>query len=159
MTSLFSHHTVSFLPFHNQLTLELLKPGGLCQPLFCTAQAPRGPLAPIRGVSWWGHWPGVGVGSQVQSMPYNVNTVNKISFCVAVCYFSKIRNVSYMESEKNVYLFKFKVGTTFIFHLREPIVGIELQCYMCVCVCVCVCVCFQLHMTLCDFFKQEYLLE
>ena len=59
MTSLFVHHTASFLPLHNQLTLELLKPGGLCQPLFCPAWALRGPLAPIRvgatGRGWgWG---------------------------------------------------------------------------------------------------------
>ena len=53
---------------------------------------------------------------------------------------------------KNVYLFKFRVETIFIFHLQEPIVRIELWYYVCVCVCVCV----QLHMTLCDFSRQEY---
>lgn len=38
-------------PLHNQLTLELLKPGGLCQHLFCPVRALRGLLAPIRVLS------------------------------------------------------------------------------------------------------------
>ena len=62
--------------------------------------------------------------------------------------FQKIRNVYGIR--KNVYLFKIRVGTIFIFHLQEPIVRIELWCYVYVCVCVCS-VAYD-----CDFSRQEY---
>lgn len=70
LTSLFSHHTANFLPLHNQLTLELLKPGGLCQPLFCLAQALTGPLAPIKGSAGGTTGRGWGWGLRMEPPPH-----------------------------------------------------------------------------------------
>ena len=80
-------------------------------------------------------------GSQVQSMPYNVNTVNKTSFCAAVRYFSKIRNVSYMESEKYICSnLELKLSLFFTYGNLQ----LELNCGV---VCVCVFRCMRVFVT------------
>ena len=71
LTSLFAYHTASFLPLPNQLTLELLKPGGLCQPLLCPAWALRGPLAPIRVGATGRRW-GWGLRMEPPSHPHSL---------------------------------------------------------------------------------------